>query len=273
VYLARPLAPTATLERVVQLDRVGKGCLSYVRVSAGQAAVIDPGRHLARYEAVLDELGATPAAVIDTHMHADYVSGAAAAARRWSVPYYLHPDDARSPYDGAPGRVTHAPLSVAEPVSFGRAALQVEHRPGHSLGSVVLRVDGLAFTGDFLFVASVGRPDLGEQADAWGRLLWRSLEESRASWPGDTLVLPAHYTAETERRADRTVGARLDVIAATNPALAVQDESGFLAWLARHASPAPATYRTIKLANLGLAALSDSEIEAVEVGPNQCAVA
>src|SRR3989454_1116506 len=96
VYLVRRLAPTAALHHVLQLDRVGKGALSYVLVSDGDAVVVDPGRHLDRYDALLAELDATPAAVIDTHIHADYLSGARAAAVRWQVPYFLHPDDARS---------------------------------------------------------------------------------------------------------------------------------------------------------------------------------
>src|SRR5919109_2745681 len=82
VYLPRRLSPTAVLSDVVQLDRVGKGALSYVLVSDGDAVVVDPGRHLAPYEALLRSLGATPAAVIDTHAHADYLSGARAAAGR-----------------------------------------------------------------------------------------------------------------------------------------------------------------------------------------------
>src|SRR3989441_7902199 len=80
VYLSRRLSPTRALEHVVQIDRVGKGALSYVLVSDGDAVVVDPGRHLQPYEQVLEELGATVAAVIDTHMHADYLSGARAAA-------------------------------------------------------------------------------------------------------------------------------------------------------------------------------------------------
>src|SRR3990172_1082259 len=96
VYLARPLSPTPSLQHVVQLDRVGKGALSCVLVSDGEAVIIYPTRHLQRYYALLRDLDATPAAVVDTHVHADYLSGARAAAERWHVPYFLHPQDARS---------------------------------------------------------------------------------------------------------------------------------------------------------------------------------
>src|SRR5204862_2041173 len=107
VYLPRRLSPTPALEHVIQLDRVGKGALSYVLVSDGDAVIVDPGRHLDRYDALLTELRATAAAVVDTHIHADYVSGARAAAARWQVPYFLHPDDAISPYDQTPGTLAY----------------------------------------------------------------------------------------------------------------------------------------------------------------------
>jgi glyoxylase-like metal-dependent hydrolase (beta-lactamase superfamily II)/rhodanese-related sulfurtransferase len=273
VYLARPLSPTPSLEHIVQLDRIGKGALSYVLVSDGDAVVIDPGRHVERYDALLTTLGATPAAVIDTHAHADYLSGARAAAARWGVPYFLHPADARSPYDNREGRLAFQPMTEGDTIAFGRATVVVAHVPGHTLGSVALVADeGLALTGDFLFVGSVGRPDLGGERDAWAQLLWHSLERARQDWPGDLLVLPGHHAGERERRADRSVAARFDVIAATNEAAAIQDAGAFLAWVAAHSTPPPEGYRMIKLANLGLADPSEAEAEMLEVGPNQCAV-
>jgi glyoxylase-like metal-dependent hydrolase (beta-lactamase superfamily II)/rhodanese-related sulfurtransferase len=273
VYLPRRLSATPALEHVIQLDRVGKGALSYVLVSEGDAVVVDPGRHLEPYEAVLQELGATAAAVVDTHMHADYLSGARAAARRWRVPYFLHSADARSPYDGAAGRFSYEPLGDGDTIALGRATLEAVHVPGHTLGSLALVAAGsLALTGDFLFVQSVGRPDLGGQRDLWTARLWESLERARREWPPELLVLPAHYASERERRADRSVAARLDVIAATNEAAAIQDLPGFRAWVTRHATTSPASYRTIKLANLGLVDVSDAEAETLEFGPNACAV-
>src|SRR6266446_10559834 len=265
VYVVRHLTPTPSLSHVVQLDRVGKGALSYVLVSDGDALVVDPGRHIERYDALLTELRATPAAVVDTHIHADYLSGARAAAARWRVPYFLHPDDAVSPYDQTPGRLTYEPLRDGDTIAFGRATLRAAHVPGHTLGSIALLADdGLALTGDFLFVKSVGRPDLAGRSESWAQLLWHSLERARGTWPGDFLVLPAHYASEGERRADRAVAARFDVIAATNAAAVIQDERVFLKWIADRATPFPEAYRTIKEANLGLVDTSDSDAEALE---------
>jgi glyoxylase-like metal-dependent hydrolase (beta-lactamase superfamily II) len=273
VYLPRRLAPTPTVEHVIQLDRVGKGALSYVLVSDGDAIVVDPGRHLQPYQSVLDELGATPAAVIDTHMHADYLSGARTAAARWHVPYFLHPDDARSPYDGTAGRFAYEPLADGDTIALGRATLRAVHVPGHTLGSIALVVaDALTLTGDFLFVQSVGRPDLGGRSELWTEHLWDSLERVRREWPGDLLVLPAHYAGERERRADRSVAARFDVIAATNEAAAIRDSVTFRSWVTQHTTPPPDSYRMIKLANLGLVDVSDADAEILEFGPNVCAV-
>jgi len=272
VYVARHLTPTPSLEHVVQLDRVGKGCLGYVLASQGDAVVVDPGRQIGRCTALLAELGARPIAVIDTHAHADHLSGGPRAAEAWGVPYYLHPDDAVSPFDGTAARLSYRPLEAGGSIPVGRAALRAMHTPGHTLGSVtIMSDDGLALTGDFVFIQSLGRPDLGGQREAWGKLLWQTLERARREWPGDVLILPAHYASETERRADRAVAARFDVIRATNEALTIADAGVFARWLAGLGMPPP-QYRAIKVANLGLAELSEADAEALESGPNLCAV-
>ena len=68
------------------------------------------------------------------------------------------------------------------------------------------------------------------------------------------------------------MAARFDVIAATNEAAAIQERRAFLSWVADHTVVAPESYRTIKLANLGLVDVADADAETLEFGPNQCAV-
>ncbi|HZH41762.1 MAG TPA: MBL fold metallo-hydrolase [Gemmatimonadales bacterium] len=272
VLMPRPLAAPSGMSHLIQVDRVGKGALSYVLGSDGEAVVIDAARHLEPYEAIFRESKLSPRAVIDTHAHADYVSGARAAAQRWGVPYFLHSADSRSPYDGTPGRLDVRPVGDGDVIAFGKTSLRVEHTPGHTLGSVTLVAageGGPAFTGDFIFVRSVGRPDLGGRATEWGPILWQTLERSR-SWPADRLILPGHYAAENERAADRSVSAPLDAVRRENPALTIRTEREFLDWVSR-TPPPPDTYRSIKLANLGLLELSDADIDILEAGANQCA--
>ncbi|HWZ27552.1 MAG TPA: MBL fold metallo-hydrolase [Gemmatimonadales bacterium] len=270
VLVPRSLTPPPGMTHLIQVDRVGKGALSYVLGSDGEALLIDPSRHLEPYEAIFRESGLVPRAVVDTHAHADYVSGAAAAARRWGVPYFLHEADTRSPFDGTPGRLPARAVGDGDVIAFGHTSLRVEHTPGHTLGSITLMAaGGPAFTGDFIFVNSIGRPDLGGHAAEWGGILWKTLERARA-WPGDRVILPAHYTAENERGPDRAVASDLRAIRAANPALGMLQEREFLDWVSR-TPPPPETYRTIKLANLGLLELSDADIEILEAGASQCA--
>jgi len=272
VVVPRRLPPPPGLSHLVQVDRIGKGALAYVLASDGEAVLIDPARHLDPYDALFRDLGVTPRAVVDTHAHADYVSGASAAARRWGIPYFLHAADARSPFDGTPARLDVRTVGDGDVIAFGRTTLRVEHTPGHTLGSITLvGAGGVAFTGDFVFVKSVGRPDLGGRAAEWGPMLWTSLERARREWPADRLVLPAHYAAEDERGRDRNVSAPLAEIRRTNPAFQIQDADDFARWLAR-TPPPPESYRTIKLANLGLLDLSDADADVLEAGANQCAV-
>ena len=271
IVVPRRLAPPPGMSDLVQMDRVGKGALGYVLASDGEAVILDPGRHLEPYAAVLRDLGATPRAVVDTHAHADYLSGAGAAARRWGIPYFLHEADTRSPFDDTPGRLPVRAVGDGDVIAFGRTTLRVEHTPGHTLGSITLvAAGGVAFTGDFVFVQSIGRPDLGGRAAEWGPILWRSFERARREWPGDRLVLPAHYAAENERGADRTVGARMEAIQRENPAFRIADADEFARWIAR-TPPPPESYRTIKLANIGLLDVSDADAEILEAGANQCA--
>ena len=271
VQVPRPLSPPSGMTHLIQVDRVGKGALSYVLGSDGEGVVIDPSRHLESYETIFRESGLTPRAVVDTHAHADYVSGASAAARRWGVPYFLHEADTRSPFDGTPARLSVHAVGGGDVIAFGHSSLRVDHTPGHTLGSITLVAagEGPAFTGDFIFVNSIGRPDLGGHAAEWGRILWKTLEHARG-WPGDRLILPAHYTAENERGPDRAVARNLDAVRGTNPALEIRQEPEFLEWVSR-TPPPPQTYRTIKLANLGLLELSDADIEILEAGASQCA--
>jgi len=271
VVVPRPLAPPPGMSHLVQMDRIGKGALGYVLASDGEAVIVDPGRHLEPYAAVLRDLGATPRAVVDTHAHADYLSGAAAAARHWGIPYFLHDADTRSPFDGAPGRLDVRTVGDGDVIAFGRTTLRVEHTPGHTLGSITLLAAGaVALTGDFLFVKSIGRPDLGGRAAEWGPILWQSFERARQEWPADRLVLPAHYSAEDERGANRSVGAPLEAIQRHNPAFRITDGGEFARWIAR-TPPPPESYRTIKLANIGLVDVSDADAEVLEAGANQCA--
>ena len=93
LYLEPVRVPLAAAEaaryEVWQVNRRGKGCLSYVIVSGGEAVVVDPARHVEWYERFVAERGGRIVRVLDTHVHADHVSGGPALARKLGVPYFV----------------------------------------------------------------------------------------------------------------------------------------------------------------------------------------
>jgi glyoxylase-like metal-dependent hydrolase (beta-lactamase superfamily II)/rhodanese-related sulfurtransferase len=271
--LPRVLDPPQTVDRMIQFDRIGKGCLGYVLIGQGEALIIDPPLRAEAFLQAIENAGATLVGVADTHVHADYVSGAASLSQRFGVPYYLHPADAVYPYDGTPGRITFHALADGDAVRFGEAALIVVHTPGHTEGSVTFSLeDRVAFTGDFLFVESIGRPDLGGKEEEWAIQLWESVANVKTDWDVGTAVYPAHYASESERRLGQAVGSSLGQLLETNPSLHIQDRDEFVRFILQRKAPFPEAYRKIKALNLGLAPIVQTEVSELEVGRNECAL-
>jgi glyoxylase-like metal-dependent hydrolase (beta-lactamase superfamily II) len=269
----RELAPPPGVDRLVQLDRVGKGCLGYLVVSRGEALIVDPPIHFESYLELLDESGAKLVGVADTHAHADYVSGCPLLAQDMGVPYYLHPADAVYPYDGTPGEVDLHALSHGDLLTVGEARVKVLHTPGHTEGSVTyLLQEAAAFTGDFLFVESIGRPDLGGMEESWAARLWESVEQARRGWDPATVVYPAHYASGGERRMGQAVGIVLGDLLQENPILRMDSREEFVRFILEHRAPFPDGYRKIKALNLGLAPIVLEEVAELEVGKNECAL-
>jgi len=273
VVAARELPAPAGFDRLVQLDRVGKGALGYLLASAGEGWIVDPPRDASTFLDAARRDGVTIVGVADTHIHADYVSGGPALAASLDVPYYLHPADAVSPYDGRPGRIKYTPMEHGATIRVGKGEVRVEHTPGHTEGSVTYRIgDDAALTGDFLFVHSVGRPDLGGKTDAWTPVLWKSLERAKREWPAGLRIHPAHYAGAGEREPDRAVGKRFGDLPAVNEPLRIQSGGEFSKWVKARAGVFPESYRTIKGLNLALVAASPEEMDELEGGKNACAL-
>jgi glyoxylase-like metal-dependent hydrolase (beta-lactamase superfamily II) len=271
VLIGRDLPVAGEWDALVQFDRPGKGSLSYLLVSDGEALVVDPPRATEAIVARAAEIGARIVGVGDTHVHADYVSGGPRLAASLGVPYHLHPDDATHPFDGRPGRIDFSPLESGGTIRVGRAVVTVEHTPGHTLGSVSFQAGGCALSGDFVFVSSVGRPDLAGRTEEWTDDLWRSLERARAEWPDERRVHPGHYAGEDERNEDRTIGRPFGEIRRANEPLGIDGEEAFRAWVSARVRPAPEAYRRIKAINIGLEMVTDAEADELEVGRNECA--
>jgi glyoxylase-like metal-dependent hydrolase (beta-lactamase superfamily II) len=270
--VARELPPPDGFERLVQLDRPAKGALGYVLVAGGEALVVDPPRHCERHLRAARDAGARVVGVADTHAHADYVSGAARLAAALGVPYHLHRGDAVDPFDLVPACFAFDDLASRDRLPLGDAQVEVRPTPGHTPGSVTLVAGDAALTGDFLFVTSVGRPDLGGRTAEWTRSLWESLEAARGEWPDERRILPAHYASAQERAPGGAVWTTFGELRARNEALRCADEASFARWVEQRVTGCPDGYRRIKMANLGLQPLTDLEADELEVGRNRCAL-
>ena len=167
-------------------------CNCYVLAprAGADAVIVDPGQSaFGRLRKILDQHRLTPAAVLLTHGHLDHIWSAQKVADTYGCPVYIHPRDRlmlTDPIKGigprrgqlALGALFREPRQVVELDRDGQrldlgVPVTVEHTPGHTLGSVCFRADGLVLTGDTLFKGSVGRTDLfgGSGRDLMNSLL------------------------------------------------------------------------------------------------------
>ncbi|MCH6546836.1 MAG: MBL fold metallo-hydrolase [Gemmatimonadetes bacterium] len=270
----RPLPAPTGFDHLIQYDRVGKGSLAYLLISDGKALVIDPARNWQIYVDAAADLDAKIVAVADTHVHADYISGASDMAKSLKITYYMHPEDNSHVYEGTPGKLDITPVDDGMQIEIGRGAIAAFHTPGHTLGSTTFLVsETAAFSGDFLFVKSIGRPDLGGQVDPWSAILWKSVVRAKETLPADIMIYPAHYSSDSERQDDRSIGATFEAICQSTAPLRIQTEEEFTGWVKSHVSSFPEAYRKIKVINVGLLEVTPEEAEELEVGKSECAVA
>ena len=273
-YATRALIENPDLA-IYQMSRPARGCLSYVVARAGRAVVIDPLRHLHPYLELVRDKGLTIEAVIDTHGHADHISGGAALAAKTGAPYYLHPYDAIHPIDVLPATIPYEFIRDGQIFPVGRGELKALHIPGHTLGLVALRLDDeYLFTGDSIFIHSIARPDLGGKAETWAPLHARSLRRLLAL-PGSITVLPGHFSSLDEADEAGRFAASLAALKKSNDGLVVlqrESEQGFVRYLLESLPRFIPEYVDIKRVNAGLLSPAEEDAATLELGKNVCAL-
>jgi glyoxylase-like metal-dependent hydrolase (beta-lactamase superfamily II) len=253
---------------IVQVRRRGKGCLSYVIGAAGRAVVVDPSGDLDEYVSRCEDRGWTITHVLDTHLHADHVSGARALAAATDAELCLNPlDSFEYPHtDLADGGV----IRIGADVELDVAVLST---PGHTLGSTTFTLgDAAVFTGDVLFLESVGRPDLADQAEAFAHALYRSLHDRIFTLADTAYVLPAHAGGDVVIRGNELVTATLGALRNSLWQLE-SDERGFVDWAVSSVAVRPPSYATIVEMNRTGSAVDPAVRADLEAGPNRCAIA
>ncbi len=256
--------------RAWQLQRPAKGCLSYVIGVPGESCiVVDPARHHAPYTELAEEHAMTVTHVIDTHVHADHISGGPELAELLSVEYHLPPEDSAEeiPF---PNR----PLADGEEIRLGAETVMramTMHLPGHTPGTTALLVgERLLLVGDTIFVRGLGRPDLTGQAEELARSLFRSVHDRLEPLDPATVIAPAHWSSPDEFCETGTVTTTLGhVFEAT--LLSERAIERFVEEIVSTLPAAPDVYDTIRLVNAGRLRPPEDELLVLDVGRNQCA--
>jgi hydroxyacylglutathione hydrolase len=240
------------------------GCLahaSYIVASEGVAAVIDPQRDVDLYLDFARDKNLCIEHIIETHLHADFVSGHHELAQRTGAHIYVG--------EQAHATFPHIAIKDDDTLQFGNARFNFLHTPGHTIEGVCAVLTDLAspaqpravFTGDTLFVGDVGRPDLsGEHTpQQLAALLYQSLHEKLLKLPDATEIFPAHGAGslcgrQMSNERSSTIGQQRR----TNYALLARNEDEFIHLLTDSLPPRPEYFgRDVELNRHGASSIDE----------------
>ncbi len=232
-------------------------CASYLLgcKSTGELAVVDAHADLVDdYIALAEGQGARIAAVFETHLQADHVSGLPELVERTGATAYLP--------EGSGVEFVHHPLADGEVVKLGNTEFRAVATPGHALAHHAYVVTDharsaepwMVLTGDALLVGDAGRPDLHAHGDLtveqMARSLYRSITEKLLALPDDIVLFAAHYAGSVcGRGLSPTPVSTLGYERRNNKALALASEEDFVAALTTDIPPAPEGQAAIVAAN------------------------
>ena len=221
------------------------GCASYLigDEEAGDAVLVDPAYAIELYLEEAERAGVRIVRVLETHTHADHVSGHGRLALEHGAAVSIHPlAEPAFPFD---------PVEDGQDVKVGSLAIRVLHTPGHRPEHCCYLVEGHLLTGDSLLIGDAARPDLAIEAREGAEDLYRSLQRL-VDLPGDTEVDPGHTGASL--CASGISSDRTSTVAAerrTNHALAHSSQQEFVAASASISSPRPPTVERVVELNRG----------------------
>lgn len=248
---------------VLQVQRPGRGCLSYVVASGAEALVVDPAPDAGFYVALAAELGARVTDVMDTHLHADHLSGARALSEQTGARLRL-------PAPALERGVAYAiaPLHDGDSFTIGDVTVRALALPGHTTDMTGLLIaDRALLSGDSLFADGIARPDLQqgdpEGARAMGRTLHATLHDRVLTLGDDVVLLPGHTHPGVNATA---IAPSLADARAAVPELQIADPAEFAEALLSEMPPRPANYETVIAVNAGTHPF-DPELE---TGGNSC---
>jgi hydroxyacylglutathione hydrolase len=238
-----------------QITHDDLGCASYLvgDEDAGVAAVVDPRFEVHDYLELARYMGVSIEHVLETHNHADHVSGHGRLAAATGARVHIH-RDAQPDYD-------HEPFDDGWELELGAVRVRAIHTPGHRPEHTAFaltdtaRGDGpwAVLTGDTLFVGDIARPDLAIDKEDGARGIFDSLRSKILSLPPETEVWPGHLGGSMcggpgmDMKTSSTIGFELE----HNPLLRVEDEQSFVEQALAKLGPQPPNFNAIVDLNRG----------------------
>lgn len=232
----------------------GLGCASYLVgcKARGVAAVVDPDREVQKYLDAAASRGLKITHIIETHLHADHISGNTDLAARTGADIYVH--------EASGAEFTHKPLKHEDVIELGNIRLKVLHTPGHTPESITLLVSDttraeepwLALTGDTLFVGDMGRPDLVgvEAARGLADNMYDTLTQKILPLNDSLLIYPGHGAGSL---CGKSIGSMksttLGFERKYNPALSPREREAFVEYAVSDLPEQPGNHTRIKAMN------------------------
>jgi hydroxyacylglutathione hydrolase len=249
------------------------GCASYLigDEKAGVAAVVDPRFEIDEYLDLARYMGVTIEHVLETHNHADHVSGHGRLAAATGATIHVHREAAPT--------YPHEPFDDGWELALGAVTVRALHTPGHRPEHTAFALIDTArgdqpwalLSGDTLFVGDVARPDLAVEKSEGARGIYRSLHEQLLTLPDHCEVWPGHLGGSMcgGPGMDMKVSTTIGYERATNPTLAIDDEDEFVRQSIDGLGPQPPNFRAIVELNTG--PLLRDGVELLPLAPRQVA--
>lgn len=256
--------------KLIQINRLAKGCLSYAVISDGAGMIVDPNQHVEVYLDLAKQHDFTIEHVVDSHLHADHISGGTRLSKLTNATYYISSGEAKGT------NLQFKPLEQYSRIRVGEIDVEVlaMPTPGHTPGSTSFLIDRrFLLSGDTIFVSGLGRPDLGGKAKEWAEDLYHTVFYKLQDLPDNCLVLPAHYADYREINEDGVVGELFGEIVRNNEIMRNSDKDAFTEYVASAVSmEKPPNFEEIIAINRGEREVDQEQAIELELGPNRCAV-
>lgn len=255
--------------RLFQFIRPGKASCSYALVNGNEMMVFDPAKNIDAYLRFAEQQNAKIVKTFETHRQADYISGS------WPIQRAVGATIMAPDQDFSVARFEYTPVNNGDVHTFtsGGPSVKVIHTPGHTPGSTSYLIDDrYLISGDTVFILSIGRPDLGGQAKAWSRMLFKTMKDIIIPMNEETLVLPGHYMDWSEANHDHAFVASMGQIKKKNTDIyQIDNEADFYQFIKSNMRKQPDEYAKIREINAGLEEPDMEQQDILDLGKNECA--